>query len=1225
LTRPLDQHLDSDELDALVTSQAPGVSVAGRLSEESIRKAQRHIESCQDCDRKVQMHRSAQSMISLRANSSLAAKGANCSGEMDWVKVAAGLLEETEAKERMNHAAQCGHCGPLLKAAAKSLSDETTPDEEALLAQLASGQPAWQAQMASTLRSAATPQSPQESRTSSWKTFFHWPRPLFAAGLAVLVLAVWIGLRVQHSPSVEQLLAQAYTEHRTMEVRIPGAKYAQMNQQRGVDGSSFDKPQSLLKAEDLIGEKLRQSPNDAELLDARARAELLDGNYEDAISILKELLDVHPDYRAAAVDLASAYYRRASSNPDRREDYGIAVHYLREAVAKTPDDPVPLFNLALSEEHYDLYEPAREDWQRYLTIDPTGPWSDEARANLQRVEEKIRKKQVSLQRPLLSPSELASIGPEQSAISEIDDRAENYLHVAITQWLPEAFPQSAEAPSSSAFNALKLLARVLSERHYDDWLLDVLKSPHGRGFAAANASLAASVLADDRGDYLEANQEAQKAVRLFHLGGDDTAELRAEVEELYSYHLLYEGTNCVALGNALNARLRGRQYGWLSAQTGLERSNCAGLVGDQKTVLEAARLGTDEAKRDNYVALELRGLGFQADAAGLDGNIHLAISLASHALDKFWSTEVDLMKGYNLYTDLDTAAETLRLPYLQVALWQQATALIDLHPDILQKAIAHRWFAAAAYEANNSALALAEYSKAQALFVAAPQTVATFRGETDAEIWQALIEARKGDLQQADARLKRAEEELARNPIYSQEVSLYGTLAELKLRGHDSEGAELALRSAVFLAEWGLRSSRTQDARREWAERAAPTYRNLVLWKLRQGDNLGALELWEWYRGAEFRTRIADPSEIPQDLDLNAPPDIRTAPALPTPVTVVQQLPSLATRTVVAIAVFPEGTAVWAYDDRGVFHHWIDEPANKIRERVSGLRDLCSNRDASLTDLRSASSDLYRLLLGPIEDRIPAGRTLVFEPDDVFSDFPFEALIDSKGHYLIEDAVVATSPGLYRSLSVHPTSPISAQTPALVVSVSAPPVRNIDPIPAVQREAQSLVKRFRSVQWLDGTAATRAAIRHALSGVQLFHFAGHASAAPLRNGLLLEEPADAVSQVRVFGPADFSRATVGQLQLAVLAACETATHSTTDDSQTKSLSEALLRSGVPAVVASRWSVDSDATALLMSEFYKNLLSGNEVAASLRAAQLRLASLPGFNTPYYWAGFGAQGS
>ena len=82
------------------------------------------------------------------------------------------------------------------------------------------------------------------------------------AGIAAAVVAGWLGMRLLRPPSAEQLLARAYTEHRTLEVRIPGAKYAPMRAERAAGRSSLDKSPSLLKAEALIGDSLRKNPND---------------------------------------------------------------------------------------------------------------------------------------------------------------------------------------------------------------------------------------------------------------------------------------------------------------------------------------------------------------------------------------------------------------------------------------------------------------------------------------------------------------------------------------------------------------------------------------------------------------------------------------------------------------------------------------------------------------------------------------------------------------------------------------------------------------------------------------------------------------------------------------------------------------------------------------------------------------------------------------------------
>jgi hypothetical protein len=168
--------------------------------------------------------------------------------------------------------------------------------------------------------------------------------------------------------------------------------------------------------------------------------------------------------------------------------------------------------------------------------------------------------------------------------------------------------------------------------------------------------------------------------------------------------------------------------------------------------------------------LYLRGLGFQAQAAASLGDVNKGFSLVAQGLALFWSGQVDLMKGYNFYTDLDTAADNLHLANFQVAVWREATSLIDKHPNVLQRAMAHRWYANSAYLANMPDLAASEFSTASRLFASAPQTTATARDRMDAEIWLANIETRQGDLRQAAARLEAVQPILAATPGFDPEI-----------------------------------------------------------------------------------------------------------------------------------------------------------------------------------------------------------------------------------------------------------------------------------------------------------------------------------------------------------------------------------------------------------------------------------------------------------------------
>ena len=53
---------------------------------------------------------------------------------------------------------------------------------------------------------------------------------------------------------------------------------------------------------------------------------------------------------------------------------------------------------------------------------------------------------------------------------------------------------------------------------------------------------------------------------------------------------------------------------------------------------------------------------------------------------------------------------------------------------------------------------------------------------------------------------------------------------------------------------------------------------------------------------------------------------------------------------------------------------------------------------------------------------------------------------------------------------------------------------------------------------------------------------------------------------------------------------------------------------------SLWKVDDEATQILMTEFYRNLLKGYSKYESLKKAQKILRSSQHFSSPEYWAAF-----
>ena len=136
LGRPFDKHIDNKELNALVPSSAEtGQEVLG-LFPDAVREAERHVESCWDCSRKVSKYRQLVNRVPNVVAAEALPPGADCpqDQDVDWHEVAAGLWPELKAMQLITHAALCDHCGPLLRAATSA--DDPTPQEEKLLAEL---------------------------------------------------------------------------------------------------------------------------------------------------------------------------------------------------------------------------------------------------------------------------------------------------------------------------------------------------------------------------------------------------------------------------------------------------------------------------------------------------------------------------------------------------------------------------------------------------------------------------------------------------------------------------------------------------------------------------------------------------------------------------------------------------------------------------------------------------------------------------------------------------------------------------------------------------------------------------------------------------------------------------------------------------------------------------------------------------------------------------------
>ncbi len=213
-------------------------------------------------------------------------------------------------------------------------------------------------------------------------------------------------------------------------------------------------------------------------------------------------------------------------------------------------------------------------------------------------------------------------------------------------------------------------------------------------------------------------------------------------------------------------------------------------------------------------------------------------------------------------------------------------------------------------------------------------------------------------------------------------------------------------------------------------------------------------------------------------------------------------------------------------------------------------------------DLRAAE-DLGRVLVPP--GSLPAAGEPVYVIGDErlgLDRLPWPALRFG-GRYLVDQHPIASA------LSLHALASASVGAPSDPVTVVGDPAGNL---PAAAQEAREIGARLRS-EPLIGPRATRASVTRAPRAAVL-HVATHTHSGPRGDELELAD-----------GPLDAEQILRARLspRLTVLASCWSGAAGR--GSATGSLAQAFLTAGSPAVLASLWSVDDDATRRLARAFY----------------------------------------
>jgi len=180
------------------------------------------------------------------------------------------------------------------------------------------------------------------------------------------------------------------------------------------------------------------------------------------------------------------------------------------------------------------------------------------------------------------------------------------------------------------------------------------------------------------------------------------------------------------------------------------------------------------------------------------------------------------------------------------------------------------------------------------------------------------------------------------------------------------------------------------------------------------------------------------------------------------------------------------------------------------------------------------------------------------------------------------------------------------------------------PLPDALKEARNVNRFLNSSELLLGEQATSSNVAARLGSATIFHFAGHS--VQTKNGTELLLAADRPNEQFPWVDGEFLRQHPPRAcRLAVLSACATGSRDASWDHPLQDMVETLSALGVPAVVATRWQIDSGAAVPLMNDFYASLAKGNSVAMALTSARRVQFGQSLYNNPYYWGAYYVTGT
>jgi CHAT domain-containing protein len=312
--------------------------------------------------------------------------------------------------------------------------------------------------------------------------------------------------------------------------------------------------------------------------------------------------------------------------------------------------------------------------------------------------------------------------------------------------------------------------------------------------------------------------------------------------------------------------------------------------------------------------------------------------------------------------------------------------------------------------------------------------------------------------------------------------------------------------------------------------------------------------------------------------------------------------------------LLPERTELLLSLPGGLQRVTVPVTAERLTQEVRELRRLLEK--VTTREYLPHAQQLYDWLIRPIEAVLASTSidTLVFVPDGPLRTIPMSALHDGQ-QFLIRKYAIATTPGL----KLTDPRPLPRGNTRMLALGLTEAVQGFSALPYVAAEMETL-QRLYSAEVLLNQRFLLPSMDKELQEkpFSIVHIASHGQFDSDITKTFVLTFDDKLTMDRLEQMVGRLRFREEALELLTLSACQTAAG---DDRAALGLAGVAIKAGARSALATLWFIDDQASAELVTEFYRQLQApAVSRARALQQAQLKLLSNLRYEHPGYWAPF-----